>query len=162
MKSWQSGSLAETPGCRSDSYFWIHDFMNTILKSPDRDYGPYRTLINSEWIRVKDFYLCRAHWVPALGLRYISVFSEIQTELANLPNFASKFGKLGKFVEFCKNQKSLNIPNFYFYFILECFKYILRTFPAQFDVLVVKTKHFSKIRQICYIQFGKTRLVISG
>ena len=46
-------------------------------------------------------------------------------------------------------------------FILEWLKSTLRTFSANFEVLGINTKHFSKIRQICLIcqiHFAKTRM----
>ena len=68
-----------------------------------------------------------------------------------------------QFVKFCQNEKSLRHIKFKilnFYFILECLKSTLRTFWAQFEVFGVKTKHFSKIWQICLIyqsHFGKPK-----
>ena len=85
-------------------------------------------------------------------------FSVIQTELPNLPNFATKFCKK-------KFKNPLNISNFQFLIFIsiwnaldlnwECFQ--------QFEVLGVKTYLFGKIWQIsptCKIHF-KTRIPFS-
>ena len=82
-------------------------------------------------------------------------FSEIQTELSNLAICLILLPNLPNSV---KIKNPLNTSNFYF--ILECLKFVMRTFWTQFEVLVVKTEHFSKIWQICQIHFGKTKTYI--
>ena len=55
--------------------------------------------------------------------------------------------------------------NLTFYFIQEWLKSTLRIFSAHFGVFSVKTKNFTKIRQICQIcqiRFANTKMIMGG